>query len=670
MSCHAQTQNGNQTQETTQVQQTDRLPEPHDETVSPPSPTIQLVNSGTRFPAGSPSDLIVIHDNIYVLNSWSRGDSAFRLGNHTLPILDSIPVMGYMFQGTVQNNYLYIANWFSMVVVDTGEEFRASTWVTRQMLFHFPAGDIHTIASSPDRVYLGGRKHGMRIFDITTPGKPVLITWLPDLGGIRSIAASPSRVVIRPMSGDAYIATPSPDESTGIDINARLPLKGEVTLIDQTLYESTGKAINIYDLKNAAQPRLVSTLPYERVIADPFENQVLFAKDKSTLVVMDITSPQSPKAMQELPLEKPLPVGNYVFKGDSFYVLDKVHALVEVFNLPENTAKLTYSISPDEQMPLMRNGGTVEIIEPVSPWAGERANPYYLKAYVQRDQISLITTGFRNKWGIWTGQILQQDMTKRSGFRHYSQQWASAMVRLGPYVLLGDGVVDVTDIKKPKAIVPTTRPAANIFLDRHLAYLAQGDRMTMLDLTAMPKPVTLGQYIAKDKKQVIVDVTAQGKTAHVLSRINGGSLLEVLDVTTAAMPTKVAQLELPTSIAMTRHGAYLYIPSVKQSNANPVLNIVDVSTPDQPKIVATIKDLLRGDSYRLKVDQNTLYVADDDAGILALDLADPVNPILTTVYRGNDTHLQIYTDFVILGRTLYALRYAQIDQWPLPGHQE
>lgn len=640
---------------------------------SQPQPIVKISEyGGEYFPAGSPSELIVHSNTIIVLNSWSRGDSVliFQPNGAGHNFTAGVPVMGYMFQSTVQNNFLYIANWFSMVVVDVHQSCFGHPDVAYQMLFHFPSGSLNTIASSPDRLYLGDRKDGLRVLDITTPGSPILIAYLPELGGIQAIAASPSRVVVKTTKGQALIAIPSQNQNDGIDIQATLPLKGSLTLIDQILYESTGKDINIYDLKDAKAPVLVQTLDGLRVLTEPFNHQMLVAKDKSTLILMDVTSPAHPKVVREIPLRDPLPAGRYVFQNDHLFVLDKTHSLVQDFKIPP---KAVHGITPQEQIVLMRNAGTLEVVEQRSENPDDVLPSNYLKAYCQGDQITLISTGAHKKTGGWTGEIIQQTMAKKSGFRHYSQQWAAAMVRLGPYVLLGNGVVDISNIEKPKVIVPTTRPAANIFMDHQFAFLAQGDRMTILDMTAMPKPVTLGQYMSPSKKQTIVDVTAQGHIAHALSTAKDHSILETLDVTDAANPKLIAQLQLPFSIAMTRHGHYLYIPSVNQPGQNdggPVLNIVDISKPDQPKIVATIKDLLRGDCYRLKVDQNILYIADDAAGILALDLANPIKPVLTTIYRGSDDRLQVYTDLIIDNHTLYALRYAQIDAWDLPGHQE
>lgn len=655
---------------------TKATPTPLPDQLSQPTPTtntylgapIHIARSQDTFAAGSPSNLLVQRSQIIVLNSWSRGDSILVLGTPEFgAFFTGLPVMGYMFQGTIQGDYIYIANWFSLVVVDNASRCFGKPFIARQMLFHFPSGNFNTIASTPAHLYLGDRSQGLRVLDISVPGSPILTAYLPEIGGIRAIAASPSRIIIQPIKGETYIAIPSEDETRGIEIKARLPLKGTLTLIDQTLYESTGKAINIYDLSNPAAPQLLNTLAYERVIAEPFKKQILFAKDKTTLVVMDVASPQDPKVIREITLKTPLPAGQYVFEGERFYVLDKSHALVQKFAFPQVALQ---NVTPKLQIPLMRNAGTLEIIGSHQPANNLTAGlACYLKAYVQGDQITLLFTVVHKKYGkVSSDQFIQQTMTKHSGFRHYSQQWAAAMVRLGQYVLLGDGVVDVTNPQKPKIIVPTTRPAASIFLDQQRAYLAQGDRMTILDLTTMPKPVTLGQYmpnVSKASKQTIVDVNAQGHFAHVLSTNKTGSILEVLDVTSPADPNKVAELSLPMSIAMTRHGNYLYIPSINPSNASPVLNIVDLTKPDQPKLVATIEHLLRGDCYRLKVDQNTLYIADDNAGILALDLSNPIKPVLTAVYRGTDDSLQVYTDFIIEDRKLHALRYSQIDEWPL-----
>lgn len=663
------------------IQSKEEQPSQADKSLVPP-------DASWYFAAGSPSEMLVHNGSAFIFNSWSRGDSVLEV-DPSAPtgqkFRSSIPVMGYMFQGTAQGNYMYLANWFSLVVIDNTPRDQGHATVARQMLFHFPKGNLNTIASAPGRLYLGDNKSGLRILDITEPGSPILMAYLPEFEGIKAIAASPTRVVIRPIKGDAYIAVPNKTDTdggaAGIDIKAKLALKGTPILIGQTLYDAAAKTIDIYDLQNAEAPKLIQTLNNQSLVAGPFNQQIFVAENQTTLRRLDITNPNKPTLVREFTITAPLPRGQFVLQDQSLFVLNQADALVEVYNFPNTPSDAKATVEPSHSFPLMRNGGSLEVVDEDPADAQRRGRPFiqktFFNAYVQGDQITVIPTHHSPQSGHWTGRLVQQDTVKKSGFRHYSQQWAAALLRVDNYLLLGDGVVDISDVTNPKIIVPTTRPAANIIRDKNLAYLAQGDRMTILDLSTMPKPKTLGEFKHNNKKQVVVDVTTQGKTACVLSTFQGKSILQTLDVTDPANPKILAELELPLAIAMVQHdtqdASYLYIPGVKNHSIpsqGSALHVVDISTPQQPKLVATIADILRGDCYRIKIAGSHLYIADDAAGILVLDITNPTQPTLLNTLRGDDKRLQVYTDFIIQNNQLHALRYAQIDQWNLQSQPE
>lgn len=165
-------------------------------------------------------------------------------------------------------------------------------------------------------------------------------------------------------------------------------------------------------------------------------------------------------------------------------------------------------------------------------------------------------------------------------------------------------------------------------LQGNYAYVAQGTRLVVLDITAPAQPTEVGKTAVLPGR--VSDMALAGNYIYV---VNYQSVL-VIDITTPTNPIKIAEFLLNDAHYVTVANNFAYIVGGN------MLRIVNISNPSSPFLEGTyIRQ--SGDVFSINggshvvVQGNLAYVAAGmSRGIVIIDVSDPANPVAVGQYPG------------------------------------
>ncbi len=605
--------------------------------------------SATWFPAGPGGSMAVRDGYVWIINGWTRGDAILVFDAQapdTPRFVSGLPGRGYLYLrgGTFHGDVFYVpATWFSVMVVDVSDMTRPH--MTRNLFLNFPGGDAECLDVDGDRLYVGGRGGGLRIFDVSQPGAPMLVAWAPQFAETMvQIVVSGHRMVLRPRRGEAILATVTNDE---ILEQSRLRLGGHVRLLGSALYESTRRELIVHDVSAMDEPEASVRIPGVSPVGMPAPDRMLMRGPEAALTLFDVSNPLKPVPLNTIRLPDDVTAGQMAVDGDILYVMDSGRYSLRIFDLSGDEAA-----QPLGERFIMRNAGNLAL----------GSDGYVFLSHAQGGLTTVLTMDADSRGPTDFAARLAHS---GEGFRLHDTHNAAAVVRIGNYLLSGDGVVDVSDPLAPVMIHPRTRAAADIAVRGDLAALAQGDRLTLLDVSQLPQRVVLGEYRPGHDGDHFAGVALGDGMAYVVNRAAGQSRIDVLDIRESAQIRRMGQCDVPTSIVVALHEGenLLYVPGASGGG----MTLVDVSDPSEPRVLTTIEGLLDTSCYRIRIHDGNLYYTDSMRGIKVADLADPRRPVLRGTHMGTTRHLASYTDFEIRDQQLYGLRYSHLDVWELAG---
>ena len=602
---------------------------------------------GLQFPSGSTGSLAVRNGYGYVLNAWTRGDGVlvFDLRKPATPhFVQGIPAKGYLRAGSFVDDMLYIpAPYFSVMAVDVSHPGRIQT--LRNLFYNFPAGDVQCLAVSGDRLYVGGRGGGLHILDISDPRTPMPTAWNPEFGHLTQIAAEGRRLVLHPQRGETILAEMEGDQITE---RSRLRLVGNCQWFGNALYEATRRELVVHDLSHLLEPRIATKLPGTSPIGIVSSGKLLMRVPDQKLALFDISNPLDPQRLREISLPPDINLGSTALENGILYAVDN-----------ERISVRTYDIAGDSLRPLgeafiMRNAGHLAL--------GEGKTAFL--STVQGESAMVLSLDTRGNGPVTFSARMQQTLPAReSAFTMHDTHRAAATARVGAWLLVGDGVCDLSDPKKLRMLQPTTRMAADIVVRDGLAALAQSDRVTFLDIKKLPERVVLSEFKPDGENTHYTGVALGKNFAYLVNAAKEGTRVEVLDIRNPSAPRLVGHCETPAAlkVALDEAAGLLYVPG----STNGGITILDVSAPEAPKLLKTVDGLLDTRCYRIRIHEGRLYFTDSMRGIKVADLEDPLQPKLRQTYMGATTHSASYTDFEIRNNTLYGLRFSHLDIWEM-----
>ncbi len=149
-----------------------------------------------------------------------------------------------------------------------------------------------------------------------------------------------------------------------------------------------------------------------------------------------------------------------------------------------------------------------------------------------------------------------------------------------------------------------------------------------------------------DRYGEVWGVVIDGREYAVLTHTYG---LSVVDVEEEPL-VEVGHLELPGYVpgrAVQGFGHYAYVGGQGPEPGQPILRIVDVSDPTQPKVVAE-REEYHNRIHTLQVHEGILYLNSGYGTCRFLALDDPADPVQIGAYQGNDCH-----DILAVGDRLF-----------------
>ena len=600
-----------------------------------------------HFPHGSTGPLAVRDGYAYILNRWSRGDGilVFDTREPTRPrFVRGLAGRGYLMGCAFSGQYMYIPAWFSLMVVDISDPTQCH--LVRNMSFGFPAGDAGSVAVSGNRLFLGGRGGGLRILDLSEPRSPVIAAHHPAYGKVGQLFASGNLLVMRPRRGDAIVATV---EGFSLKEQSRLRLGSRIRIVGSALYAADTRGTVIHDLRDPAKPAIKTRLPGLSPVGMLTRGQMLAASKEGKLTVLDVSTPLSPVTRREIELPEGVKLGTPALHNALLYTVDRDRVSLRIFDLSADKAREL------GERPIVRNEGNVEI-----------GDGYAFLSYANGLNTTILTVDLKKPGSIdCVGRVDQAPVTKTNTFTVNDVFQASAFRRVGQYLLTGNGLVDVADPLAPKVTHQLTRTAAAITVHGGLAYLAQGDRMTIADVSRLPALSVVGEYRPEGAGAHITDVALGDGVAYLVSGSRKKPEVAVLDVSRPARPELLGRCDVPPSIVCALKGRYLYVPAARPPGEEAGLAVIDVSNPKAPTVAKTVGGLVNTSCYRIRVHGNHLYLTDSMRGIKVADLRDPLNPKRVGTYTGPADVCCSYTDFEIVDDKLYGQRHSQLDVWRL-----
>jgi len=163
------------------------------------------------------------------------------------------------------------------------------------------------------------------------------------------------------------------------------------------------------------------------------------------------------------------------------------------------------------------------------------------------------------------------------------------------------------------------------FISGNYAYLAHvDDGMLIIDLSDLGNPNLVGQY---DTPDYTYDVYVSGNYAYVADLAGG---LRIADISDPNNPTEIGSLDSVNVFKLTVAGNYAYTIDYVDPNDPYQVCVVDVSNPANPLMTGSVQ--LPGSASELAVHGNYLFVAADDDGIRVIDVSNPSAPAEVVVF--------------------------------------
>lgn len=163
------------------------------------------------------------------------------------------------------------------------------------------------------------------------------------------------------------------------------------------------------------------------------------------------------------------------------------------------------------------------------------------------------------------------------------------------------------------------------FIRGKYAYLAHvEDGMLVVDLSDIANPTLIGQY---DTPDLAYDVSVSGNYAYVADLMGG---LRVADVSDPGNPTEVGVLDSVNVYKVAVSGSYAYIVNYLDPNDPYWVSVVDISNPANPVLKGSIQ--MPGTVWELTPFGNYVFVAAGDDGIRVVDVSNPDAPAEVAVF--------------------------------------
>lgn len=195
--------------------------------------------------------------------------------------------------------------------------------------------------------------------------------------------------------------------------------------------------------------------------------------------------------------------------------------------------------------------------------------------------------------------------------------------------------MDISDPLNPTLVdslqLGTGGAAAQIFVSGNYAYLAAaGNGLLVIDISNPAAPNLMGTFSNGNR---FGDVFVAGNHAYVLDQ--SFNKMRVVDISNAANPTEVAEIDIVGLKSIYVQGNYAYIAAAPIPTAG--MHIVDISNPQNPTKVSFFETAeVNGQNKtfhlarKVAVDGSYAYIGTrSDSWLFIVDVSNPANPVET-----------------------------------------
>lgn len=584
------------------------------------------------FPHGQHGPLLIDGDTIVRSASWTRGDGVEFFDRKTLKYKGGVPSAGYSTDIVSKNKVAYITTNYSIFCVRYGEKFQ----VLENILIAFPNGGVNRLVISGDTLYCT-TVGGLREYRIRPDGRLVFLREHSDLAGLSTFAVTASGVIHAVVKAQPRtVVTITPDGKT----TKRQAAVSQLLTVGEKCYAVSAGNLYLFDGTLSAEPLLPKNIRIHRVknwnSAAGFD--VYFMENKRGSVLQHVTVTDKGVGTPAYLPDAPTSYAHYAASGNSV-VWTSGHYLYRA----ERGKK------SDISMPLIQFEAPVVLIGDYA-YSIQRTNQDYLlygRNVKKTHQREFDVTA---KWSRISKRRFYYDIVIPP----------FAFCRYKDFLFAPEAVLDVSNPAKPEFAAAIDGPAACIVKDDNdRFYLAQGDKLSILDGNALPEVKILATIPADKTVMPLwteVAVSDDGKTLFA----NGRDKLVVYDIADPAKPVVIATLDLPgVAYRMVRYKDHLYIPPYGN---NGDFRIVNISDPAKPAVAGIVPGYKGKGVLGIQINNDKMYVA-QTLYISRYSLEDPAAPVEEVRWSGHNKVMLGYNYIDILDGILVGKKYPRFDVW-------
>jgi len=497
---------------------------------------------------------------------------------------------------------------------------------------------IFLMAYRDGLLYVANNHTGLKILDISDPGLPVVVGSLELPGKAANITFYGNFIAVGMFGDGVYMVDvedpTSPSRVVGIDTNMWVR---ETAVYDHYLLVADFlRGVRIYDIENMITPRLVATfldddLPQGVTVL----NQYAYLSGYSGITILDMTDPDVPIAVNHISSD--VPIGTIRIDGQVLYAgivpggvraydlqdpvnpIDPVLVSFDSGKYPTHLEMIKQTLyAPSEAYGVV----ILDCAEPLIPIIKDRIpTSGHLRAVEVRDDL-LVMAGFDS--GLMTFYISNPALPQQIGVWEPDQDthdiYFSGTTAMVAADHEGVAMIDLTNPASPEDIGwfhdGSFLQVLGVTGQGPLGYVAHYGQIgfKILDISEPSNPHLLGEIMGIPPTKVVV----RDHYAFL-----AGDNIMVADVSDPAAPV-IVDVE-PTQfkvedIAM--DGDLLY--AVTASWGATRFYICDVSNPEAVTTLATMIDY--GTTYRLAFEHPYVYLANDERGVVIIDVSNPHQP--------------------------------------------
>ncbi len=533
-------------------------------------------------------------------------------------------------------------------------------------------GMARAIETSDGLAYLGSDQR-LTILDISIPGMPQELGTYEDLPGDVLHLVTRNQQVFAAM-GDAGIGILDVSDPAAPHLVASLDTPGEAlstTIVGNVVYVADGSSgLQIVDLGDASEPRIVGSADTPRVartVAVVDDTAFVAERDswESVIRAFDVSDPAQPTETEFFDTQggaDTLAVAgdHLIVGGIGLYVYD-IREIGQTSSEPRASRQLAAPVRLQFVHDIVVAGPRIfALTDRIDIWRFDEPpllehasssktvdTPYDMAL---AGDVVLVADG---EAGLRILRLLSPDMLYDIGAYEVPGSSTAIALRDGAaYIadpIRGVRAIDLGDPTRPAAVgfVVAGGRAHDVaigpdipFRGSYVTFVGEARQETggntryvgalaLADINEPLIPELAGELtwpLRRDWRPTpLLAVTVDGIRAYAISssRLDGGSdALWILSTANPARPSVMGRLPLttdPSDVAYTRGFAFI-------ADREAGLLAVSVDDPTRPELVAEVQT--SGEATGLAIAGDTLYLAAGSAGLLTFDITDPADPLL------------------------------------------